>query len=97
MIASLSTRWTLRPVMALAVSTFGRRRSFWFTRARSWSRSASSSAAMSHLLSTSAVAQPSFIASSAIRRSWLVTPSCASQMTSATSARSTARWERSVV
>jgi hypothetical protein len=43
------------------------------------------------------VAQPDFIASSAIRRSWEVTPALASQTTSATSARSAARWEHRVV
>ena len=80
--ASASTRCTLRPVSALAVSTRGRRRSFWWTFARSWSRSASSIAATSHLFSTSAVAQPSFMARSAMRRSWAVTPSWASQTTS---------------
>ena len=69
------TRWTLRPVFALAVRTFGRRRSLRSTRARSCSRSSSAIACSSHLLSTSAVAQPSFIASSAIRRSCAVTPS----------------------
>ena len=40
----------------------------------------------SHLFRTSAVAQLDFIASSATRRSWAVTPSWASQTTSATSA-----------
>src|ERR1019366_8840170 len=49
---------------------------------------------MSHLLRTIAVAQPAFMASSAMRRSCAVTPSFASQTTSATSARSAARWER---
>jgi hypothetical protein len=49
------------------------------------------------LLRTSAVAQPDFIASSAMRRSCEVTPSVASQTTSATSARSAARCERSTV
>ena len=52
---------------------------------------------MSHLFSTSAVAQPLFIASSATRRSWLVIPSVASHTTSATSARSAARCERRAV
>ena len=37
------------------------------------------------------MAHPDFIASSAIRRSWEVTPALASQTTSATSARSAAR------
>ncbi len=97
MIASLSSRSTLRPLSAETVRTFGRSRSLLLTRARSWSRSASSIGAMSHLLRTSAVAQPAFIDSSAIRRSCAVTPSWASQMTSATSARSTARCERKVV
>ena len=66
--ASISSRSTWRPVLAEAVSTRGRSRSFWCARARSWSRS--TSAATSHLLSTSAVAQPLRIASSAMRRSW---------------------------
>ena len=86
-----------RPVLAEVVSTFGRRRSLRLTRARSWSRSKSSPLVRSHLLSTSAVAQPAFIAISAIRRSCEVTPSVASHTTSATSARSAARWERSDV
>ena len=43
------------------------------------------------------MAQPLFMAISAIRMSWLVTPSVASQTTSATSARSAARRERSDV
>ena len=43
------------------------------------------------------VAQPDFIASSAIRRSWEVIPAVASHTTSATSARSAARRERSPV
>ncbi len=52
---------------------------------------------MSHLFSASAVAQPACIASSAIRRSWAVMPAVASHTTSATSARSAARRERSAV
>ena len=49
------------------------------------------------MLSTSAVAHPFFIASSAILISWVVTPSVASHTTSATSARSAARRERNAV
>ena len=49
----------------------------------------------SHLLSAITVAHFFFIASSAMRRSSLVTPSEASQTTIATSARSAARSERS--
>ena len=85
-------RRTLRPVFADAVITLGRSRTRCSTRARASSRSAS---AMSHLLSTTIVAHPFFIASSAMLRSWLVTPSVASQTTSATSARSAACSERS--
>ena len=59
--------------------------------------SSAPSSARSHLFSTSAVAQSACIASSAMRRSCPVTPSVASQMTSATSARSAARWDRSAV
>jgi hypothetical protein len=49
---------------------------------------------MSHLLRARIVAQPDFIASSAMRMSSLVTPSAASQTTIAASARSAARSER---
>ncbi len=72
--------------------TAGRSRSLRSTRARASSMSV---AVRSHLFSTSRVAQPAFIASSATRRSSEVTPSEASQTTIATSARSTARSERS--
>ena len=100
---------TTRDAIDTPIEVDGRSRSLRLTLARSLSSSAAPTAppgpaiwstsppVRSHLLSTSAVAQPAFIASSAIRRSCAVTPSLASQTTSATCARSAARCERSVV
>jgi hypothetical protein len=83
---------TLRPVSAEQVITGGRNRSLRATRARASSMSVR---VTSHLLRAISVAQPACIAISAIRRSSEVTPSPASETTIATSARSTARSERS--
>ena len=74
--ASTSSRLTLRPSSADAVSTRGRRRSFCGDARLASSRSVS---VRSHLLRTISVAQPFCIAIEAMRRSSLVTPSLASQ------------------
>ena len=83
---------TLRPESAEQATTGGR----WRRRFRSLAVASSRSVAlMSHLLRATSVAHPARIASSATRRSSDVIPSEASQTTSATSARSAARSDRS--
>ena len=85
------SRFTPRPVFAEIATTSGRSRS------RTSARSVASSRSVrvtSHLFIATIVAAPFFIASSAIRRSSLVSPSWASQTRIATSARSAARSER---
>ena len=91
-IASATSRVSPRPVFAETAISRGRWRSFWFTRARAYSRSVSVS---SHLFRAITVAQFECIARSAIRKSSVVMPSVASHSTIATSARSAARSERS--
>jgi hypothetical protein len=91
-IASRSTARTPRPVRAEQVSTGGRSLLFRAARALASSRSVRE---MSHLLRARTTPQPERIASSAIRRSSAVRPSRASQTTTAASARSAARSERS--
>ena len=81
-----------RPLVADTAITCGRWRSLRATFALASSRSVW---VTSHLLSAITVAHFCFIASSATRRSSVVTPSVASQTTIATSARSAACSERS--
>ena len=87
----------LRPVSAEAVSTFGRRRSLRSTRARSRSRSNSSPRGQVPLVEHERGRAARLHRQLGDPQVLRVTPSVASQTTSATSARSAARCERSDV